>query len=44
MKNATGISYAMDYTLSPPPTLADVSKLATDKDNRWVSYTNLYHS
>lgn len=44
MKNATGMTYATDYTLSPPPTLTDMSKLATDEDNRWVSYTNPYHS
>lgn len=43
MKNAGCVSYATDYTLTPPPTPADVSKLATDQDNRWVSYSNPYH-
>ena len=44
MKNTTGVSYATDYTLSPPSVPANMSKLATDEDNRWVSYTNPYHS
>ena len=41
-QNAHGVSYATDYTLSPPPAPADVSKLATDNDDRWVSYSNPY--
>ena len=28
---------------SPPPTTADLSKLATGKDDRWVPYSNPYH-
>ena len=43
MKNAKGMSYTTDYTLSPPPAKADVSKLATNEDSRWVSYSNPYH-
>ena len=37
------MSYATDYTLSPPPTPVDVSKLAAGEDCRWVSYSNPYH-
>ena len=43
MKNAKGMSYPTDYTLSPPPAKADVSKLATDEDSRWISFSIPYH-
>ena len=43
MKNAKGMSYPTDYTLSPPPAEADVAKLATGEDSRWVSCSIPYH-
>ena len=43
MKNTRGVSYTTDYILSPSPTPADLSKLATDNDDRWISYSNPYH-
>ena len=36
------MSYPTDYTLSPPAG-ANVSKLATDEDSRWISFSILYH-
>ena len=42
MKTTNGISYTTDYVLSPPPTPADMSKLATDEDDRWVSFSIPY--
>lgn len=43
MKESKGVSYPTGYTLFPPPTPADMSKLTTGKDDRWVSYSSPYH-
>ena len=43
IKESKGVSYATDYALLPPPVPADTSKMAMDKDDRWVSYSNPYH-